>query len=88
MIDSLLEREKKSITLNRCIVKDSNNEEILLMEKDEVLKAVKDHFMRISNTDNTPNANLEREWEEDYKPLDNISDNFFQEIMNPIQDDE
>jgi hypothetical protein len=60
MIDSLLEREKKSITLDRCIVKDSNNEEILLMEKDEVLKAVKDHFMRISNTDNTPNANLKR----------------------------
>ena len=37
MIDSLLEREKKSITLDRCIIKDNNNEEILLMEKDEVL---------------------------------------------------
>ena len=56
MIDSLLERENKTITLDRCIINDNNRDEILLMEKDDVLKAVKDHFNRVSNL--TKNSSL------------------------------
>ena len=41
MIDSLLERENKTITLDRCIINDNNGDKILLMKKDDVLKRLK-----------------------------------------------
>ena len=77
MIDSLLERENKTITLDRCIINDNNGDEILLMEKDDVLKAVKNHFNRVSNLTKNPSLNRKREWEEEYKPLDIIDNNYF-----------
>ena len=82
MINSLLERENKTITLDRYIINDSNGDEILLMEKDNVLKAVKDHFNKVSNM--TKNPNHKREWEEEYKPLDIIDNNYFTNMMDPI----
>ena len=88
MIDSLLEREKRVITLDRCIVKNNNGEETLLMEKDEVLKAVKDHFNKISNMTKHPKNNLEKEWKREYEPLNNIDNNYFKDIMDPIQNEE
>ena len=57
MIDSLLERENKTITLDRCIINDNNGNKILLMEKDDVLKTVKDHFNRVSNLTKNPSLN-------------------------------
>jgi len=88
MIDSLLERENKTITLDRCIINDNNGDEILLMEKDDVLKAVKDHFNKVSNMTKNPSLNRKREWEEEYKPLDIIDNNYFTNMMDPIQTDE
>ena len=85
MIDGILEREKKIINLDRCIIKDDNGDEILLMEKEDVLKAVKDHFNKISNMTKHPKSNLEKEWENEYKPLENLEDNYFENIMDPIQ---
>ena len=61
MIDSILQRDKKSINLNRCIITNNEGEEILLLERDEVLKAVKDHFNKVSNMTKEPNATLENE---------------------------
>ena len=60
IIDSILEREKKVITLDRCIIKDTSGDEILITEKKEVLKAVKDHFNKLSNTATKPTTQLER----------------------------
>ena len=88
MIDSLLERENKTITLDRCIINDNNGNEILLMEKDDVLKAVKDHFNRVSNLTKNPSLNRKKEWEEEYKPLDIIDNNYFTNMIDPIQTDE
>jgi ribonuclease HI/endonuclease/exonuclease/phosphatase family metal-dependent hydrolase len=84
MIDSILEREKKVITLDRCIIKDNSGDEILITEKEEVLKAVKDHFDKLSNTAIKPTAQLEREWTEEYEPLEQVEDDYFVDIMDPI----
>ena len=57
MINSLLERENKTITLDRCIINDNNGDKILLMEKDDVLKTVKDHFNKVLNMTKNPSLN-------------------------------
>src|SRR5215212_729055 len=88
MIDSILEREKKVITLDRCIIKDASGDEILITEKEEVLKAVKDHFNKLSNTATKPTAQLERVWKEEYEPLVQVEDECFIDIMNSITTDE
>ena len=57
MIDSLLERENKTIILDRYIINDNNGDEILLIEKDDILKAVKDHFNKMLNLTKNPSLN-------------------------------
>ncbi|CAJ0856449.1 16387_t:CDS:2, partial [Entrophospora sp. SA101] len=43
MIDSILEREKQSIRINRCVINKDGEDEILLLP-DDVKKATKNHF--------------------------------------------
>src|SRR5438046_2512481 len=58
------------------------------MDKEDVLKAVKDHFNRMSNMTKDLNLNGQNEWKEEYRPLEIIDDNYFINIMDPIHMDE
>ena len=58
------------------------------MEKNEILKVVKDHFNKVSNMTKEPIATLENEWKEKYEPLDFIDNTYFADIMDPIQSEE
>ncbi|CAJ0834513.1 9339_t:CDS:2 [Entrophospora sp. SA101] len=56
MINSILEREKQSIRINRCVINKDGEDEILLLP-DDVKKATKNHFSSISNNNHTtPNT--------------------------------
>src|SRR5688572_14143808 len=88
MIDIILEREKKVITLDRCIIRDDSGEEVLITEKEEVLKAVKDHFNKLSNTAIRPTTHLESEWIDEYEPLEQVEEEYFIDIMDPITTEE
>ena len=50
MIDSILEREHKKITIDRLVVKDpeNNEEKLLLLSDDQILKETERHFKEIT----------------------------------------
>ncbi|CAJ0648412.1 3396_t:CDS:2, partial [Entrophospora sp. SA101] len=61
MIDSILEREKQSIRINRCVINKDGEDEILLLP-DDVKKATKNHFSSISNNNHTTPNTLPSPW--------------------------
>ena len=47
MLNSILEREQHHIDINRIIVKNTNNEEELLLEETDILRETAKHFKKI-----------------------------------------
>ena len=47
MLNSILEREQHRIDINRIIVKNTNNEEELLLEETDILRETAKHFKKI-----------------------------------------
>ena len=77
MISSILERERKTIKIDRIIV---DNE--LLTEGTKVNKATADHFSKITNIDRRELTHeIEEEWKAYYEPIAEINENWYNELL-------
>ncbi len=50
MLDSLLNRSKRVIRLDRLVVKDSHGDQILLTESDDIKQATIHHFQKVAGS--------------------------------------
>src|SRR3990170_1156173 len=78
MLDSLLERDKRKIVIDKVITKDKNNEMVLLTEAEDVKEKVADHFQKVAGSRNKPKP-IPTEWADYYKPLKNIDKLIFKD---------
>ncbi|CAJ0834398.1 13862_t:CDS:2, partial [Entrophospora sp. SA101] len=83
MINSILEREKQSIRINRCVINKDGEDEILLLP-DDVKKATKNHFSSISNNNHTTPNTLPSPWFNQYKSIKQIDPIWYSNLMNPL----
>jgi hypothetical protein len=88
MLDSILEREHRKISIDRLLIKDNNNEEQLILSTADILQHTKQHFSNI--TDNFPADDhyLEEFWSSEYIPLEHVDSSIYNQLLDDISEDE
>ena len=86
MLDSMLEREQRSIEINRLMIKDEEGNSKLILEKDEIIRETNKHFKSISDTELKINDDITREWIDEYEPLAHIDENIYNSITEEIKE--
>ena len=86
MTNSILDRSKQTITIDRCLNNASPARDLLTDEHD-VKNEVARHFQMAAGTshENTP---IDDEWTPFYQPLNDIDSNIYTDLMNPPSADE
>src|SRR3954468_24236716 len=82
MIAKVLERHKRSINLDRLIVKDTDLK--VITNPDEVKKLVKENFQNWTCKNSTPNWQNFTDWQEEYTPLSLVNSDWYQSCLQPI----
>src|SRR3990170_2194477 len=85
MLDSILERARNSIDIDRLIVKRDDRLELIL-ERKEVLRETNKHFKGITDSKIIEDKELENFWEEEYKPKLEINENIYENLMEEIDE--
>ncbi|GET62489.1 RNA-directed DNA polymerase from mobile element jockey-like [Rhizophagus irregularis DAOM 181602=DAOM 197198] len=86
MINSVMEREIKSIVLDRVLIKE-NNEDKLITDEEKIKDIVNDHFQNIAGSTNQPKI-LSEYWAKFYFPQDEINDKIYKDLMVEPTNDE
>ena len=79
MLDSVLNRARKTIVLDRCL---SRNTQDLLTDEHLVKQTVNDHFQRAAGTTHEL-KDIPEEWIPSYNPLEDINANIYNSLMSP-----
>src|SRR5207237_7523534 len=90
-IASALNRSKRSIILDRAMYVNGNNNEILLTDPAEVKQAAVKHFKTIAGAPPSINHNINTipsHWQSIYQPMDDVNHNIYQNLLNPITEEE
>src|SRR3954468_20122732 len=82
MIAKVLERHKRSINLDRLIVKDTELK--VITNPDEVKNLVKEHFQNWTCKNSIPNWQNFTDWQEEYTPLPHVNSDWYQSCLQPI----
>src|SRR3954468_6313946 len=82
MIAKVLERHKRSINLDRLIVKDTDLK--VITNPDEVKNLVKEHFQNWTCKNSTPNWQNFTDWQAEYTLLPHVNSNWYQSCLQPI----
>ncbi|CAG8779782.1 9463_t:CDS:2, partial [Rhizophagus irregularis] len=86
MINSIMEREIKSIVLDKVLIKE-NNEDKLITDEEKIKDIVNDHFQNIAGSTNQPKI-LSEYWAKFYFPQDEINDKIYKDLMVEPTNDE
>lgn len=87
MIDNITDKEIRKIYIDRLIVENDENEEILITDMDKIKDATIDHFRNFAGSKNR-DRDIPVEWINDYKPIDSIQESLYDNVLNPITDEE
>src|SRR5436190_14175659 len=87
MLNSCLEKENRTININRLLIKKENNIELIL-DKDEILKETNKHFKGISDVTLKRDNSLEQFWKNEYLPRGDIEIDIYKELLIDIEEDE
>src|SRR6266496_3789869 len=87
MIDSLINRERKCIVIDRLYIKDEAGEEDLIVEKQDIMSRTNLHFQTVTGGSNEDKV-IPDEWKRQYSPKSWINDDIYEKLMDPISDDE
>jgi hypothetical protein len=86
MYDSLLNRERQVIVLDRCLDNSTQNLGLLTSEND-VKRETARHFQRVTDTYHH-NETIPVDWTQWYSPLADIDPNIYNDLMIPPTEDE
>ncbi|RIA80635.1 hypothetical protein C1645_838354 [Glomus cerebriforme] len=90
MINSILNRQPRRITLDRLIITNDNDTEELTLDPSKIEQYTINHFQNLGNTsEETPynsstHHDLPPEWSAIYTPKTHIQDEWYNSICNPI----
>src|SRR6266498_2261015 len=87
MIDSILNREKRSIMLDRLLYKDPVHGNVLITDTQTIQKHAVTHFQQYTLLHTTPPQMNER-WINQFTPKSYINEEWYQSIMVPFTWDE
>ncbi|GES99352.1 hypothetical protein GLOIN_2v1777499 [Rhizophagus clarus] len=87
MITFITEKEMAHISIEKIYKKDHNNNESLITDESEVLRETNHHFQTIVGSVNKKKP-IQGRWKKQYKPLDNVNDDIYSDIMNLPSKDE
>ncbi|UZO17221.1 uncharacterized protein OCT59_008582 [Rhizophagus irregularis] len=79
MINSIMEREIKSIVLDKVLIKE-NNEDKLITDEEKIKDIVNDHFQNIAGSTNQRKI-LSEYWAKFYFLQDEINDIIYKDLM-------
>jgi hypothetical protein len=84
MIDSLLERNKRFIVLDKVIYKDSNNEEQVTTDPNFIKQLTNDHFQNVANSKNSSKEFSPEwsKWKDEYAPKSDIDGAIYDNLMS------
>jgi hypothetical protein len=88
MIDSILNRKKCSIIIDRLLINNyETGEKRFTIDPDEIKEAAINHFQNFA-VPNSPIRPISRKWKAQYRPKDYINDNVYSNLMQPPTFDE
>ena len=87
MINLLSGKNKESIILDRILVKD-HQEAYISTDPEEVKKETRNYYTEAFKTRNASFDLLNEEWKEEYKPKEEIKEEWFKDLMGPIKEEE
>jgi hypothetical protein len=85
MIDSLLERNKRFINLDKLIYKDDNNIEQVTTDPNHIKLFTNDHFQNVAGSQHKGKEFSPewQHWRNEYKPKSSIDGSIYNELMTP-----
>ena len=87
MLNSCLEKENRTININRLLIKKENDIELIL-DKDEILKETNKHFKGISDVTLKRDNSLEQFWKNEYLPREDIEKDIYKDLLIDIEEEE
>ena len=85
MLDSILNRKKKSININRLLIKRDNQEEAeLILDRENILHETKKHFKSFSDSIIDNSQELEDYWIDEYEPISYINEKIYENLLIDI----
>ena len=89
MLDSILNRDKKSININCLLIKRDNQEEAeLILDREEILTETRKHFKSFSDNIIDNSQELNDYWTEEYEPKNHINENIYENLLIAISKEE
>ena len=83
MIDSVMEREFRKINIDRIVVKDVDNREILITDENQIMDEVNKHFQTCAGTINQDKP-IPQEWANEYSPQHHIDASIYDSTVHDI----
>jgi len=88
MIDSILNRKKCTIVMDRLLITDNESgDRRFTIDPNEIKKAAIDHFQNFA-VPNFPARPMSRKWKAQYRPKEYINNNWYSNLMQPPTFDE
>src|SRR6185437_8076271 len=87
MIDSFLERTKRTIVIDRVLHTDQQGVQSLVTDPNEIKRLTIDHFQNCAGGTHSPKE-IPPRWEQQYRPKDTINPSVYNSLMTPMTNDE
>ncbi|CAB5372051.1 unnamed protein product [Rhizophagus irregularis] len=87
MIDSILERKRKTIILDRLLIERDGVQSLCLDDK-EIVKEAENHYQNVAGKRSNNFLVLDDRWSNRYKPIQQIDQMWYSEILIPISIEE
>uniref|UniRef100_U9UGS7 Reverse transcriptase domain-containing protein n=1 Tax=Rhizophagus irregularis (strain DAOM 181602 / DAOM 197198 / MUCL 43194) TaxID=747089 RepID=U9UGS7_RHIID len=87
MIDSVMEKEIKKIVIDRLLTEDKDGQDILVTDEAEINKLTIEHFKNFAGIQNH-DVELPDFWKNEYESKSNVEENIYQNVLDPINDEE
>jgi hypothetical protein len=86
MIDSFLERNKRTIIIDR-VLQTKDNQQVLVTDPDEIKRLTNDHFQNCAGGHHTPRQ-IPDQWKPQYEPRSDINDSIYNFLMSSPSEQE
>ena len=89
MINSLTDFKKRSITLDRILVKkEKEQDNYITTEPQEISKEIEKHYKNSFKTRLSSYDLLSEEWKKEYQPKKYVKEEWYQNLMDPVTEEE
>src|SRR6185437_7797249 len=88
MLNSLLNKSYNKIVLNKIIIENQDHSRELITEPEDVMQHTEKHFQTQYKKRNTNPNRMSQAWKKTYKPLSFIQENWYEDLLQEISEEE